>query len=246
MMLPHQQKDLEVGRVARGLMLDPRLHALLRALLGEEPVAVQSMFYFKPPGARGQGFHQDNFYLKVRPGTCVAAWIALDEADEENGGMVVVPGTADMQIVCPQRADERTFFTTEHIPTPAGMREESIRLRAGDVLFFNGALVHGSYPNRSKDRFRRALIFHYVGIGTKRLTNWCRDPITFDGRPIAIEEAPPGGPCGTPRVPIGVRARNIVKRAWRGAGLLVSKQMREERARERARPRFFHPDVPHP
>lgn len=31
----------------------------------------------------------------------------------------------------------------------------------GDVLFFHGAVVHGSLPNRSTDRFRRALIGYY-------------------------------------------------------------------------------------
>jgi len=37
--------------------------------------------------SRGQAFHQDNFYLRVKPGTCVAAWVAVDDADEENGSI---------------------------------------------------------------------------------------------------------------------------------------------------------------
>ena len=51
--------------------------SVLTQLLGVEPLAVQTMLYFKPAGARGQALHQDNFYLRVQPGTCMAAWLAL-------------------------------------------------------------------------------------------------------------------------------------------------------------------------
>ncbi len=52
-------------------LLDDRLNIWLTRLLGREPYAVQTMLYFKPPGARGQALHQDNFYLRARPGTCI-------------------------------------------------------------------------------------------------------------------------------------------------------------------------------
>ena len=63
-------------------MIDPRLNEWMTAILGCEPYAVQTMFYYKPPGARGQALHQDQFYLRVEPGTCVAAWMAVDRCDE--------------------------------------------------------------------------------------------------------------------------------------------------------------------
>src|SRR5687768_9909956 len=74
-------------------MLDKRLNECLTALAGREPFAVQTMLYFKPPRARGQALHQDNHYLRVQPGTCVAAWMALDPCDEENGCPEVAPGS---------------------------------------------------------------------------------------------------------------------------------------------------------
>jgi hypothetical protein len=198
MMMPHQHSDNPVGEVAMGVMLDARLEPILRDLFGgEEPLGVQSMFYFKPPGARGQDLHQDNFYLRVKPGTCIAMWLAIDDADRENGGMVVVPGSGQMEIVCPEPADGTKFFTTEHVPVPAGFHEEAIDLNAGDVLFFNGSLIHGSYPNTSRDRFRRALICHYVPRSTTELSHWYRTPYSFDRKTHIIPDAVGGGPCGT-------------------------------------------------
>lgn len=32
---------------------------------------------------------------------------------------------------------------------------------AGDVLFFDGHLLHCSYPNRTRDRWRRSFVCHY-------------------------------------------------------------------------------------
>jgi ectoine hydroxylase-related dioxygenase (phytanoyl-CoA dioxygenase family) len=199
MMHMHFRDDLAVGPITMKYMLHPKLHPILRELFKEEPLAVQSMFYFKPPGARGQDLHQDNFYLKVKPGTCIAAWIAIDDADEENGGIVCVPGTGDLEIACPERADATKFFTTEHVSPPAGLKEVPVNLKAGDVLFFNGSTIHGSPPNRSETRFRRALICHYVGESSRELSPWYRKPMSFDHRVHEIPEATGGGPCGTPQ-----------------------------------------------
>jgi phytanoyl-CoA hydroxylase len=198
MMHPHRHPEMAVGPLAKKYMLDRRLHAILSAIFHEEPAAVQSMFYFKPPGARGQDLHQDNFYLRVKPGTCCAAWIAIDDADEENGGMRVVPGTHDMEVVCPEKADPTLYFTTEHVEPPPGKTAEIVRLKAGDVMFFNGSVVHGSYPNTSKTRFRRSLICHYVPASTRELSPGYVDPTLFDGTLIKIDAAEGGGPCGTP------------------------------------------------
>jgi len=197
MMHPHRHLDKPVGRLAMRYMLDPRIESILTHLMGEPVWAAQSMFYFKPPGSRGQDFHQDNFYLKVKPGTCAAAWVALDRCDAENGGMMCVPETADHPIQCPEPADPALYFTTEHVPIPHGKSAVLPILDPGDVLFFNGSVIHGSGPNRSKDRFRRSIIFHYLPQSATQISKWY-EVVDFDGHRVTnIEHNPDGGPCGT-------------------------------------------------
>ena len=196
MMHPHKHGDKAVGQIAMRYMLDPRLRPVLADLFGEEPFACQSMFYFKPPGARGQDLHQDNFYLRVKPGTCMAAWIAVDDADAGNGGMMCVPQTASLDIACPEPSDPALSFTTEHVEPPAGLAPQMMELKAGDVLFFNGSVIHGSTPNTSADRFRRSLIFHYVPESTREISHWY-EAMSFDGAPQEIAVNMDGGPCGT-------------------------------------------------
>lgn len=184
---------------ARRYMLDPQVIAALRDLFGEEPLAAQSMFYFKPPGARGQALHQDNYYLQAEPGTCIAAWAAIDDADQENGGLVLVPKTQRLDIQCPHEADPSLSFFRDEVDLPEGAVIVPADMKAGDVLFFNGSTIHGSFPNRSADRFRRSFICHYVGVSTLRLGRHIHaDLHAADGSVVKVERNESGGPCGTP------------------------------------------------
>ncbi|MFF1439115.1 phytanoyl-CoA dioxygenase family protein [Streptomyces sp. NPDC058295] len=199
---PRVMHPHEISSLARQVLLDARLRNVLEQLLGEEVLAAQSMFYFKPPGARGQALHQDNFYLRVEPGTCVAAWLACDVIDRENGGLEVVPGTHRMGLFCPEEADVEVSFAREFVPPPPGLAAVPVDMEPGDVLFFNGSLVHGSGPNRSGERFRRSFIGHYTGQSARRIGRYYRT-VSMNGErvPLAVSEG--AGPCGTEFAPRG-------------------------------------------
>lgn len=174
---------------------DSRLTERLTVLMGREPYALQTMLYFKPAGARGQALHQDQWYLRVHPGTCIAAWLSLDDTDEENGCMQVVPGTAHLPLLCAERADTKVSFTDITVPLAEGMTTEPVRMKAGDVLFFGGSLIHGSYPNTSRDRFRRSLIGHYISgeaeeVGSGKVLR------LSNGETVKLRPSPKGTLCG--------------------------------------------------
>ena len=158
--------------------------------------AAQSMFYFKPPTARGQALHQDNIFLQAHPETCIAAWIAIDDCDGENGGLKIVPGSHRYEIVCPDEADPEESFTSTEITLPEGFSTVQTELAAGDVLFFHGSMVHGSGPNRSADRFRRSLIFHYVPVDSVEIARFYNPLLRPDGSEVTIAESADGGACG--------------------------------------------------
>lgn len=177
-------------------MIDDRLRRCMAALLGQEPYAVQTMLYFKPPGARGQALHQDQYYLKVQPGTCMAAWFALDTCDEENGCLQVVPGTHTLPILCTTEADTSQSFTDVTVPLPENMKPVPVIMEPGDVLFFNGQLIHGSFPNTSANRFRRALIGHYIVGEAEKVARFYHPILRMDGTEVTLGTSEGGGACG--------------------------------------------------
>lgn len=191
MMHPHR-----VSKVAMDYMLHPKLEPILSSLLQEAPVAAQSMFYWKPPSARGQAPHQDNYYLRVRPGNCLAVWVAIDRADRENGGLSVAPGSQKLQVFCPDDSDLSVSFSGDFVRVPKGLSEVPVDLDPGDVLFFGGNLIHGSEPNRSADRFRRSFICHYLGASAEEISWYYKPLYRFDGSEMQIDDATGGGPCG--------------------------------------------------
>lgn len=198
---PRVMQPHRFSETAKKYMLHKPVMAALCQLYGEEALAAQSMFYFKPPGSRGQALHQDNFYLQVEPGNCIAAWTAIDAADMENGGLLVVPGTSGEPLSCPDLADESESFTTHYVKPPQGRKAEPAVMDRGDVLFFNGNLIHGSYRNRTKDRFRRAFICHYANASATRISGFYRPLLHEDGTEADMAINTDGGPCGTEFTP---------------------------------------------
>ena len=87
----HALHDLDpvFDRVSR----QPRLAELARALGLPQPLLLQSMYLFKQPHIGGEvGWHQDATYLHTRPSTVTGFWIALDDADRDNGCLMALPG----------------------------------------------------------------------------------------------------------------------------------------------------------
>jgi phytanoyl-CoA hydroxylase len=187
-----------VDELSRRYMLDPRIFEVLWELFGEEPLAAQSMMYYKPPGARGQSLHQDQMPLYVTPGTCIACWIALDRADGGNGGMLVVPGSNHLGVLCKGGREENAeeYFNVSGLQVPEGHQVLQTEMDPGDALFFGGLTIHGSHANRSKDRFRRCFIGHYVGRSTESLAKFYHPLHTESGEEVGVGAAPAGGPCG--------------------------------------------------
>lgn len=177
-------------------LIEPRLNAVMTSLLGSEPLAAQTMLYFKPPGARGQALHQDQYYLRVKPGTCIAAWMALDRCDEANGCLMVVPGTHDLPLLCTESADTKKSFTDVTVPVPNELPVVPAIMDPGDVLFFHGQLIHGSYPNTTADRFRRALIGHYAVGVAEQIGRFYQPLLRMDGTEVTMADSPESGRCG--------------------------------------------------
>jgi ectoine hydroxylase-related dioxygenase (phytanoyl-CoA dioxygenase family) len=188
---PHRDYDLP-----RRYLIHPGVGRVLTHLLGEAPLAVQSMYYYKPPGARGQGMHQDNIYLLAEPHTCIAAWTAIDDCDRDNGSIMVVPRSHRKDIICDKQVADDGSFSGGSLPLPKGEKAIATQMKAGDTLFFNGQLIHGSAPNRSTERWRRSFIAHYVPTATEKLSKFYHPILNMEGEVVSRAVNESGGPCG--------------------------------------------------
>ncbi|MEM8874349.1 MAG: phytanoyl-CoA dioxygenase family protein [Planctomycetota bacterium] len=190
-------------------LLHPRLLDVVETLIGPDVSALQSMLFLKPPGKPGQGWHQDAFYIPTFPDTLVGAWIAIDDVDEYNGALWMAKGSASEPVYppCPgndahaaqpvygfgdtqlsdvhyirgaSEPDDRNTLT----PIAEKYDRVLLRMKRGDVAFFNGHVLHQSRDNVTTDRYRRAFVGHYANA--RSFTQWGhdeegnapRDPVT--------------------------------------------------------------------
>lgn len=123
---------------------------------------------YKPPQKGGVNmWHQDApLWPIIAPMTEVTAWIALDDADEDNGCMSMVPGSHLW-------GDNIDFLNTlaNYEAMPAEFQGHAIEVercpvQAGEVHFHHALTWHGSHANTS-GRPRRAIALHYMTQDTR-------------------------------------------------------------------------------
>jgi phytanoyl-CoA hydroxylase len=123
---------------------------------------------FKPAELGGVNmWHQDApLWPILAPMTEVTAWVALDDVDEENGCMSMVPGSH-------QWGNAIDFLNAlpnfEAMPTTWQGHTVEVRscpVRKGEVHYHHALAWHGSRANAS-GRHRRAIALHYMTEQTR-------------------------------------------------------------------------------
>ena len=173
-------------------MLHPRVLDVLEVIIGPDVLALQTMLFLKPPGKPGQGWHQDSYYIPTHPDTLVGAWIAIDDCDEQNGAMWFAKGSGHEPIYppCPEVGygfGDKLVKDIRYVKGVSNTDDEQNMLsrvadgydqvlcpaKAGDVVFFNGHVLHRSKANWTTDRYRRSFVSHYCNA--RSFTQWGAD-----------------------------------------------------------------------
>ena len=168
---------------------DSRLTDPVVDILGPDLLGLNNLYIWKPPKI-GLGFpwHQDKWYFnhQYKTGTTVATWTAIDDADEDNGCLYVIPGSHKYGV---REHVELEGSQQGEFRQAQGARDEDgvpVEVPAGAVIYFNSQVLHKSTDNHSL-RFRRANIAHYISakaqwtrpaaVNKKRPPMWIRGKI---------------------------------------------------------------------
>ncbi len=172
----HALHDLDpvFARISRR----PQFAELAGALGFEQPLLLQSMYLFKQPHIGGEvGWHQDATYLYTDPTTVTGLWIALDDADRDNGCLMALPGAhrGKLRQRFHRSGDELVTTTLDTSPWPA-VEPVVLEARRGALVVLHGLLPHASAPNRSA-RSRHAYALHIIdGRADYAADNWLQRP----------------------------------------------------------------------
>jgi ectoine hydroxylase-related dioxygenase (phytanoyl-CoA dioxygenase family) len=152
----------DISDAFRNVMLNARMVDMVGDLIGPNVKFHHCKINLKLPGARTEvAYHQDFAYTPHTNDDIVTALLFLDDIDETNGALTVVPGSHKGPIY--------SLFDGERFAgaiDPAVEEEMKVRSvpcygSAGSVCLMHTALLHGSAPNGG-DRSRGLYICVYT------------------------------------------------------------------------------------
>lgn len=149
-------------------LYNPAICEMVAQLIGTDVLRVwHDQVQYKPPRNGGPtDWHQDHpFWPIIQPADLVSAWVALEDADIENGCMWMVPRSHKWGAHKGGNIGSTADFQPAYDPAlvPEGETVEAVPcpVKAGEVMFHHCLTWHGSPPNQS-DRGRPAIAVHYM------------------------------------------------------------------------------------
>ena len=139
------------------VMTDAPMVDMVATLIGPDVKYHHCKINSKLPGSKMVvHYHQDFPYTPHTNDDIITALLLLDDVDEGNGCLMVVPGTHKGTIDSLYESGEFTGKVNPVLEEEYLKRQVPIEGKAGSVCLMHTRLLHGSETNLSKDR-RRAI-----------------------------------------------------------------------------------------
>ena len=150
--VPKQKSINKIGHAQHAL--DPIYKSIINGLnipaigrqLGmKKPRQLQSMHIFKQPNIGGEvGLHQDSTFLFTTPMSCIGFWMALEDANIENGCLQAMTGGHTLPLKKRFKLAQKggtEFEILDESPWPDN-ELDLLEVKAGTLVILHGQLPH--------------------------------------------------------------------------------------------------------
>ena len=144
----------------------------VESIIGKDILVGGTTLFIKDPDSKGfVSWHQDAKYIGFEPYNWVTAWLAITDANENNGCMRMWSGSHKEKIKEHKDTfDENNLLTRGQ--TVQNIPLENITpniLKAGQLSLHHPMIVHGSGPNKSNTRRIGFVIQSYIGTNVNQV-----------------------------------------------------------------------------
>jgi non-haem Fe2+, alpha-ketoglutarate-dependent halogenase len=144
----------------------------VESVIGKNILVGGTTLFIKEPDKKGfVSWHQDAKYIGFEPHNWVTAWLAITDANVENGCMRMLPGTHKERIF----EHKDTFNKNNLLTRGQTVQNISIKdsvpniLKAGQLSLHHPMIVHGSGANKSQNRRIGFVIQSYIGTNVDQV-----------------------------------------------------------------------------
>ena len=149
---------------AYDLICHPRIVDYVADILGENVTGWGMHFFCKMPhDGKRVSWHQDISYWPLSKSKTCTIWLAIDDADTENGCMRFIPRShlhGHIPFSESDNAEGNVLNQTVHDAEQYGDDPVDVLLKAGEMSLHSDLLLHGSEANNS-DRRRCGVTMRY-------------------------------------------------------------------------------------
>ena len=162
-----------------------KLCGIADKILHKRAIPIGSIFFYCMPNnplENGSTWHQDNYASKSPMGTYLNLALALDSADENNGALMVVPGSHKLgDLPCNPKPnfsidEQGRMYNSSPIGNDCALPDNlpivELKYEKGDILAVHAHLVHKANKNEHKTRWRRTMYFVYIMEGEPFWPGW--------------------------------------------------------------------------
>ncbi|XP_074019592.1 phytanoyl-CoA dioxygenase, peroxisomal [Numenius arquata] len=147
----------------------PEVLRYVECFTGPNIMAMHTMLINKLPDSDQQTFlhpmHQDLHYFPFRPAArIVCSWTAMERADQDNGCLIVQPGTHKQHLKphgYPQWEGKTNKLFHGLLDEDEKTPKVHLVMEKGDTVFFHPLLIHGSGINKTSG-FRKSISCHFA------------------------------------------------------------------------------------
>lgn len=162
------------SELIRSVLNSSKLQESLAFLLGRRAVPFQTInFYY----GSEQKAHSDSIHMSTFPeGNLIAAWVALDKIEEDNGPVFYYQGShkwpylynedigvKENALLLDSNPNGRYEAAIASLIEEKGVEPEMFEAEPGDLLIWHANLAHGGSPHINKDKTRRSMVMHFFG-----------------------------------------------------------------------------------
>jgi len=146
----------------------------LKQLLGNQVLLSQAhhncIMTKQPRFSSVTGWHRDSRYWHFQRPELISAWLALRDETVENGCLLVIPGSHQVQVAA-QGLDAAQFLKQDYAGNQSLLSQAiPVPLQAGDVLLFSSNLFHAAGRNQT-DQTKYSLVFTYRAADNLTIPN---------------------------------------------------------------------------
>ena len=144
----------------------------VESIIGKDILVCGTTLFIKNPDKKGfVSFHQDAKYIGLEPHNWVTGWLAVTDANEENGCMRMLKGSHKKDLKFhDQKFDENNLLTRGQTIENVLINETTpVILKAGQLSLHHPTIIHGSGLNKSKERRIGFAIQSYIGTNVDQV-----------------------------------------------------------------------------